>query len=104
MDIYVDGDMTTSWTSSGTTSGFETVDLGFAGKTIDLIGVLTDSEWLSIMEVRTAVRYIEWRSIHFTCKVSPRCPNVDPILTPGLTRWRVGICAVALWLNLSSSN
>lgn len=54
MDIYVDSVMLTSWTSSGTTSGFETVDLGVAGKTVELIGVLTESEWLSIMEVRTA--------------------------------------------------
>lgn len=53
MDIYVDGILSTSWTSSGIISDFETVDLGVAGQTIELRGVLADSEWLSIMEVRT---------------------------------------------------
>lgn len=53
IDIYVDGIMATSWTSSGNTLSFETVDLGVVGKTIELRGVLDDSEWLSIMEVRT---------------------------------------------------
>lgn len=53
MDIYVDGVMLTTWTSSGTTSGFETVDLGVAGKTVELRGVQADSEWLSILEVCT---------------------------------------------------
>ncbi|CAM9109787.1 unnamed protein product, partial [Hapterophycus canaliculatus] len=55
------------WTSSGTTTAFETIKLGFdytsttssytydhhgiAGNAVELHGVLDDSEWLSIMEV-----------------------------------------------------
>lgn len=60
MDIYVDGILSTSWTSSGTTSAFETVNLGVAGQIIELRGVLTESEWLSIMEVgiRTKRRWV----------------------------------------------
>ena len=51
MDVYVDDVMVTSWTSSGTTSAFENVDLGVFGQTVELRGVLADSEWLSISEV-----------------------------------------------------
>ena len=51
MDIYVDGIMATSWTSSGTTLTIETVDLDVVGQSLELRGVLADSEWLSIMEV-----------------------------------------------------
>ena len=52
IDIYVDGIIVTTWTSSGTTLDFETVTLGVTGTSIELRGVLEDSEWLSIMEVR----------------------------------------------------
>ena len=52
VDIYVDGAVITSWTSSGNTLDFETVALGVTGSTIELRGMLEDSEWLSIMEVR----------------------------------------------------
>ena len=51
MGVYVDDVMVTSWTSSGTTTGFEKVDIGVAGQTVELRGVLESSEWLSIMEV-----------------------------------------------------
>ena len=52
MQVYVDGDMVTTWTSSGTTDGFESIGLtGAAGKAIDIVGVLGESEWLSIIEV-----------------------------------------------------
>ena len=51
LEIYVDGVIFTTWTSSGTTLDFETVTLGVTGSTIELRGVLEDSEWLSIMEV-----------------------------------------------------
>lgn len=54
IEIYVDGAMQTSWTSSGTTSAFESVDLGVTGQTIELRGVLGDTEWLSIKEVGLA--------------------------------------------------
>lgn len=51
MEIYVDGILQTSWTSSGTTAGLENVDLGVIGQAIEVRGVLAGSEWLSIMEV-----------------------------------------------------
>ncbi|CAN0221443.1 unnamed protein product [Pylaiella littoralis] len=55
MDIYVDGVMQTSWTSSGTTTDFENIELDVSGKAVELRGVLADSEWLSIMEVQILV-------------------------------------------------
>lgn len=55
IDIYVDGVFIRSWTSSGTVAGFETVSLNVDGQTVEMRGVLGDSEWLSIMEVRVVV-------------------------------------------------
>lgn len=52
MDILVDGQKIVTWTSSGTATGFETVELGVTGQTIELQGDLADSDWLSVMEVR----------------------------------------------------
>eukprot|EP00903_Cladosiphon_okamuranus_P021656 g19910.t1 len=49
--IYVDDNKITTWTSSGMTTGFESVELGTQGQVIELRGVLDDSEWLSILEV-----------------------------------------------------
>ena len=51
VDIYIDGVIVTTWTSSDNTLDFESVTLGLTGSTIELRGVLEDSEWLSIMEV-----------------------------------------------------
>lgn len=51
MDVYVDDVMFTSWTSSGTTTAFENIELGVTGRTVELHGVLEGSEWLSIQEV-----------------------------------------------------
>ena len=51
MEIYVDGVLITTWTSSGITTGFETVALDVSGYEVQLVGVLDDSEWLSITEV-----------------------------------------------------
>ena len=52
VQVYVDGDMVTTWTSSGTTDDFESIGVtGAAGKAIDIVGVLGESEWLSIIEV-----------------------------------------------------
>lgn len=51
MDIYVDGVIFTTWTSSGTTSGFETVEMGVQGQIIELHGILGDREWISVIEV-----------------------------------------------------
>lgn len=53
VDISVDGIFAVTWTSSGTTSDFETIDMsGYAGQDITITGVLDDSEWISIVEVR----------------------------------------------------
>ena len=50
--MYVDDVLVTTWTSSGTTAGFESIDLsGTSGSMIEIVGVLGDSEWLSIIEV-----------------------------------------------------
>ena len=51
MNICVDEVLTTSWTSSGTTLDYEAIAFGVTGESIELRGVLDDSEWLSIMEV-----------------------------------------------------
>eukprot|EP00752_Nemacystus_decipiens_P014962 g13321.t1 len=56
MNVYVDDVMITSWTSSGTSTAFENIDLGaITGQTVELRGVLEGSEWLSIMEVEVLV-------------------------------------------------
>lgn len=50
--VYVDAEFVTTWTSSGTTDDFESIDLsGTPGKVIQVTGVLGQSEWLSIVEV-----------------------------------------------------
>lgn len=64
MDIFVaDGDgnllMQTSWTSSGETTAFESLEFEAQvaqAQAIELQGVLDDSEWLSFMEVFTYSR------------------------------------------------
>ncbi|CAM9345379.1 unnamed protein product [Hapterophycus canaliculatus] len=56
MDVSIDGTLATTWTSSGTTSDFEIVDLsGYTGQDITITGVLADSEWLSIIETEIMV-------------------------------------------------
>ena len=55
VEVYVDDTLVTTWTSSGTTLDFESIDLsGFSGQEITDTGVMTDSEWLSITEVRAS--------------------------------------------------
>lgn len=53
MEVYVnDSVRVTTWTSSGTTLNFESIDLlGSSGREITVTGVLADEEWLSITEV-----------------------------------------------------
>ncbi|CAM9743994.1 unnamed protein product [Ectocarpus sp. 13 AM-2016] len=55
VDVAVDGDLVTTWTSSGTTS--ESVDMsGATGQAVTNIGAeLSDSEWLSIVETEIMV-------------------------------------------------
>eukprot|EP00903_Cladosiphon_okamuranus_P018636 g17153.t1 len=51
MDVYVDKVMVTTWTSSGVTLDFESIDLGVAGQVVELTGVLAEEEWFSVTEV-----------------------------------------------------
>lgn len=53
MEVRVDDTLVTAWTSSGTTDEFEAIDLsGTPGQMVEITGVLDDSEWVSIVEVR----------------------------------------------------
>ena len=55
--MYVDGVLVTTWTSSGTTTDFESIDIsGTSGTAIEIVGVLGNSEWLSIIEVSPMTR------------------------------------------------
>lgn len=51
MEVYVDDALITTWASSGTTTDLEAVDFDVVGETVELRGVLDNSEWLSILEV-----------------------------------------------------
>lgn len=52
LEVFVEGRLVTTWTSSGLTSDFETIDLpGRPAQTVELRGVLSRSQWLSIIEV-----------------------------------------------------
>ena len=56
MDILVDDVLVTTWTSSGSTEELEDIDLsGTEGQVIAATGVLDNSEWLSIIEVRSSL-------------------------------------------------
>ncbi|CAM9842773.1 unnamed protein product, partial [Ectocarpus sp. 8 AP-2014] len=57
IDVSVDGVLVATWTSSGTTDGFESIAFpdGISGTVINLQGVLDDSEWLSIIETEIMV-------------------------------------------------
>lgn len=53
MEVRVDGVLITTFTTSGTTSwGDQIIFTGVSGQVVELKGVLDDSEWLSIVEVR----------------------------------------------------
>lgn len=53
IQILVDGNVATTWISSGATTGFERIDLnGTSGQVVEVLGALSSSsEWLSITEV-----------------------------------------------------
>lgn len=51
MEVYVDGTLATTYTSSGVTSLFEIIDIPGPGRVITVTGVLADDEWFSILEV-----------------------------------------------------
>ena len=53
MEVRVDGVLITTFTTSGTTAGADQIIFtGVSGQVVELTGVLDDSEWLSIVEVR----------------------------------------------------
>lgn len=53
VEVRVDGALVTTWTSSGETDNPESIMFtGTSGSVIDVTGVLADTEWLSIVEVR----------------------------------------------------
>lgn len=59
VEVSVDGEDVTTWTSSGTTLDFESIDLsGNSGQELTITGVLTTSEWISITEVDSLYRQI----------------------------------------------
>lgn len=72
VDIFVDGVLHKSWTSSGKTTDFERIEISATGKTIELRGVLDESEWLSITEVREVVD-IGFALLHGTCRGKQAC-------------------------------
>ncbi|CAM9369501.1 unnamed protein product, partial [Sphacelaria rigidula] len=56
LEVVVDGVLATEWTSSGTTDDFEIIDMsGLSGKSIELVGVLASTEWISIVETEIMV-------------------------------------------------
>lgn len=59
--MYVDGVLDTTWSSSGKTTQFEGIDLADSGSalTVELRGVLADTEWISISEVYSRVPVAE---------------------------------------------
>ena len=74
VEVYVDGVLVTTWTSSGTTVGFESIDLsGTSGSVIDVVGVLGDSEWLSIIEVSLATPFKQSSGVRRKCTWNPIC-------------------------------
>lgn len=65
--MHVEGVLASTWTSSGTTFNFESIDLsGYSGQYITITGVLADVEWLSIVEVsgRTVLSWLRSSTDH----------------------------------------
>lgn len=62
MEVSVDGVSVTTWTSSGTTSSFESIDMsGYSGEIVSITGVQGDREWFSIIEVSPALCHVYYR-------------------------------------------
>ncbi|CAM9582225.1 unnamed protein product [Ectocarpus fasciculatus] len=89
VDVFVDGALVTTWTSSGTTDGFESIQFidGIAGTVVELQGVLGNSEWLSIIETEIMV----WPQNIVTpppapaATVPPAPAPVQPVTPPSAT-------------------
>ncbi|CAM9225364.1 unnamed protein product, partial [Scytosiphon promiscuus] len=77
MEVYVDGALITTYTTTGTTNFFEVVYLsGTPGQVVTITGVLADSEWLSIVETEIMVD---------SNGVTP--PPTPPVPTPSPTEY-----------------
>lgn len=60
--MSVDGVSVTTWTSSGTASSFESIDMsGYSGEIVSITGVQGDQEWLSIIEVSLTLSHVSFR-------------------------------------------
>ncbi|CAN0239919.1 unnamed protein product [Ectocarpus sp. 12 AP-2014] len=56
MEVSVDGVPVTTWTSTGMTSSFESIDIsGYSGEVVSITGDQGDREWLSIIETEIMV-------------------------------------------------
>ncbi|CAM9225071.1 unnamed protein product [Ectocarpus fasciculatus] len=82
VDVAVDGSPATTWTSSGTTDGFESIDLtGYSGQDITITGVLDDLEWVSIKETEIIV-VSDDASSSPSPSTTTQAPVLAPIATP----------------------
>ena len=55
VEVYVGDVLATTWTSSGTTDGFESIDLsGYSGRYLTVMSLADDLQWLSLVEVSWA--------------------------------------------------
>ncbi|CAM9160508.1 unnamed protein product [Ectocarpus sp. 4 AP-2014] len=85
VDVTVDGSLAITWTSSGTTDGFESVDLsGYSGQDVTVTGVLDASEWLSITETKIMVLSDGVVSPPSPSTTTP-APVFAPVATPSPT-------------------
>lgn len=96
IEVRVDGALITTWTSSGTTWGLQSIVFtGVSGQVVELTGVLNDSEWLSIIEVL----YIrQWVSLVF--RVSRPCESLTS--NPRLVAARCEKTHGGSWLRASA--
>lgn len=101
VDIFVDDIKHKSWTSSGTTTDFERIELSATGKTIELSGVLDESEWLSITEVRDVVGTFKLRhaaqQVILRVLLQSSTPSFAGVVTPDLPFARSG-SSTRCWL------
>ena len=52
VEVRLGAVLAATWTSSGTTDGFESIDLtGYSGRYLTVMTLPDDSQWLSIVEV-----------------------------------------------------
>ncbi|CAM9878861.1 unnamed protein product [Ectocarpus sp. 12 AP-2014] len=99
MEVRVDDALVTTWTSSGTTDGFEAIDLsGTWGQVLEITGVLDDSEWLSIIEAEIMVLEDGASPMTTTPSPSPATPSpatAQPVTSTTGTLQPVGLIPLA---------